>query len=272
MDKPGVIAFRDRPDVTAMDEAAAEGRRVAVIGGGLLGIEAAYGLARRGADVTLVHVVDRLMERQLDARAAALVAKALARKGVKVLFDRKTVAVTGDSHATGLAFADGASIAADLVVSAVGVRPNADLAKAAGLAVGRGVIVDDGLSASLPGFHAIGECAEHRGIAYGLVEPAHAQAEVLARRLTGEELAFNGMRLATNLKVSACRSSRPATSWRARGATRPFSTTAMRAVTASSSSRDGGSRAASWSAIARMRSGTSTSSAAASISVRRGGC
>ncbi len=202
MDKPGVIAFRDRPDVTTMDEAAAEGRRVAVIGGGLLGIEAAYGLARRGADVTLVHVMDRLMERQLDARAGALVAKALARKGVKVLFDCKTVAVTGESHATGLAFADGTAISADLIVSAVGVRPNADLARAAGLAVGRGVIVDDELAASLPGFHAIGECAEHRGVAYGLVEPAHAQAEVLARRLTGEEAAFTGMRLATNLKVS----------------------------------------------------------------------
>ncbi len=202
MDKPGVIAFRDRPDVTAMDEAATERRRVAVIGGGLLGIEAAYGLARRGADVTLVHVMDRLMERQLDARAAVLVAKALSRKGVKVLFDRKTVAVTGAERATGLAFADGSTLSADLIVSAVGVRPNADLAKAAGLAVGRGVIVDDHLAASLPGFHAIGECAEHRGIAYGLVEPAQAQAEVLARRLTGMDAAFTGMRLATNLKVS----------------------------------------------------------------------
>jgi nitrite reductase (NADH) large subunit len=202
MDLPGVIAFRDLPDVALMEAAAAEGGRVAVIGGGLLGIEAAYGLARRGADVTLVHVMDRLMERQLDPRGAVLVAKALARKGVKILFGRETVAVTGDDRATGLAFADGSSIAADLVVSAVGVRPNADLARAAGLAVRRGVIVDDGLAASLAGFHAIGECAEHRGVAYGLVEPAYAQAEILARRLTGEEAAFDGMRLATNLKVS----------------------------------------------------------------------
>ncbi len=131
-----------------------------------------------------------------------LVAKALSRKGVKVLFDRKTVAVTGAERATGLAFADGSTLSADLIVLRRRCAPNADLAKAAGLAVGRGVIVDDHLAASLPGFHAIGECAEHRGIAYGLVEPAQAQAEVLARRLTGMDAAFTGMRLATNLKVS----------------------------------------------------------------------
>ncbi len=202
MDKRGVITFRDLPDVAVMERAAAEGRRVAVIGGGLLGIEAAYGIARRGADVTLVHVMDRLMERQLDARAAALVASALARKGVKVLLGRNTVAVTGGERATGLAFADGSSITADLVVSAVGVRPNADLARAAGLDIGRGVVVDDRLMTSQPGIHAIGECAEHRSLAYGLVEPAYAQAEVLARHLAGEDAAFEGMRLATNLKVS----------------------------------------------------------------------
>ncbi len=202
MERKGVITFRDLPDVALMEEAASQRQLVAVIGGGLLGIEAAYGLARRGADVTLVHVMDQLMERQLDARAAALVAKALARKGVKVLFDRKTVAVTGAESATGLAFADGTSIAADLIVSAVGVRPNADLAQAAGLVVGRGVIVDDRLATNVAGFYAIGECAEHRGLAYGLVEPAYGQAEVLARHLVGEDAAFSGMRLATNLKVS----------------------------------------------------------------------
>jgi len=202
MDNAGVIAFRDLPDVAAMEAAALAEKRVAVIGGGLLGIEAAYGLAKRGAVVTLVHVMDRLMERQLDARAAALVARALERRGVRVLLGRKTVAVTGDAAATGLAFAEDPPLAADLVVCAVGIRPNADLARAAGLETGRGVLVDDGMAASRPGFHAIGECAEHRGIAYGLVEPAYAQAEALARRLAGEAACFEGMTLATNLKVS----------------------------------------------------------------------
>jgi nitrite reductase (NADH) large subunit len=202
MDKDGVIAFRDLPDVATMEAAAADKRRVAVIGGGLLGVEAAYGLARCGADVTLVHVMDRLMERQLDAPAAELLRKALGRRGVKVLLKRRTVAVTGDSRADGLAFADGGHLSAELVVCAVGIRPNADLAKAAGLAVNRGIVIDDHMAASLPGFHAVGECAEHRGVAYGLVEPAYAQAEALARRLCGEAAGFEGMTLATNLKVS----------------------------------------------------------------------
>jgi nitrite reductase (NADH) large subunit len=202
MDLPGVITFRDLPDVATMEAAAIADRRVAVIGGGLLGIEAAYGLAKRGARVTLVHVMDRLMERQLDARAAALVRKALERKGVRVLLERRTAAVTGQDAAAGLAFDDGSAIAADLIVCAVGIRPNVALAQAAGLAVKRGIVVDDGLEASLPGFHAIGECAEHRGMAYGLVEPAYAQAEVLARRLAGEDAAFDGLVPATNLKVS----------------------------------------------------------------------
>ncbi|MGL5137014.1 MAG: NAD(P)/FAD-dependent oxidoreductase, partial [Beijerinckiaceae bacterium] len=202
MDKKGVIAFRDLPDVATMEAAAIGQHRVAVIGGGLLGVEAAYGLARRGADVTLVHVMDRLMERQLDAPAADILRKALAARGVKVLLGRQTVAVTGGDHADGLVFADGEQLAADLVVCAVGVRPNADLAKAAGLAVNRGIVVDDRMGASLAGFHAIGECAEHRGIAYGLVEPAYAQAETLARRLAGEGAVFEGLTLATNLKVS----------------------------------------------------------------------
>ncbi len=202
MDKPGVITFRDLSDVAAMEQAAVRGQRVAVIGGGLLGIEAAYGLAKRGADVTLVHVMERLMERQLDAAAANLVKKALAARNVKVLLTHQTLEVTGEEIADGLLFADGTRLQADLVVCAVGIRPNADLAKTAGLAVNRGIIVDDALRTNITGFHAIGECAEHRGIAYGLVEPAYAQADILARQLAGERVNFEGMVLATNLKVS----------------------------------------------------------------------
>jgi nitrite reductase (NADH) large subunit len=202
MDKAGVITFRDLPDVAEMEKAAVRCQRVTVIGGGLLGIEAAYGLAKRGADVTLVHVMERLMERQLDAPAAALVAKALAARGVKVLLNTQTVGVTGDGQATGLAFADGTTLTADLVVCAVGIRPNADLARGSGIIVNRGIVVDDHMETSVPGIYAIGECAEHRGIAYGLVEPAYAQAEALAKNLTDQTAAFDGMVLSTNLKVS----------------------------------------------------------------------
>lgn len=202
MEKSGVITFRDLEDVSMMETAALAHQRVAVIGGGLLGIEAAYGLAKRGAKVTLVHVMDRLMERQLDAPAAMLVRKALERKGVKVLLNAQTREVTGQEKVTGLAFADGSTMSADLVICAVGIRPNADLAQQAGLDVKHGIIVDDAMATSVARFHAIGECAEHRGIAYGLVEPAYAQAEVLAQRLIGNPENFEGMVLATNLKVS----------------------------------------------------------------------
>lgn len=202
MDKPGVITFRDLDDVATMDQTIARKQSVAVIGGGLLGIEAAYGLAKRGAKVTLVHVMDRLMERQIDKRAASLLKRALERRGIKVMLQAQTVAVIGDGQASGLAFADGSMLAADLVVCAVGIRPNDALAGAAGIATNRGIIVNDAMTSSLPFIHAIGECAQHRGIAYGLVEPAYAQAEVLAANLAGDTVCFDGMVLATNLKVS----------------------------------------------------------------------
>jgi nitrite reductase (NADH) large subunit len=202
MDLPGVMSFRDLSDVAAMAEAGATGARVAVIGGGLLGIEAAYGLAKLGAKVTLVHVMDRLMERQLDPAGALYLKRAIAARGIAVRLESQTLAVTGETAADGLAFKDGTHLPADLVVCAVGIRPNAALAASAGLQVNRGIVVDDQMRASLPGFYAIGECAEHRGVAYGLVEPAYAQAEALARHLTGQPAAFEGMVLATNLKVS----------------------------------------------------------------------
>jgi nitrite reductase (NADH) large subunit len=201
-DLPGVMTFRDLGDVALLDAAAKVGLRVAVVGGGLLGIEAACGLARRGADVTLVHVMDRLMERQLDVPAAASLRRAVERRGVKVRLGMASVAVTGETAATGLAFGDGTALAADLVVFAVGIRPRAGLARAAGLAVNRGIVVDDHMQASASGIHAIGECAEHRGVVYGLVEPAYAQAAVLADRLCGGSARFGGMVPATNLKVS----------------------------------------------------------------------
>ncbi len=202
-DLPGVATFRDLADLAAMREAAGARRRVAVIGGGLLGIEAAAALATLGAAVTLVHRMDRLMERQLDARSASFLKRTVEQRKVEVRLNLETVAVAGETRATGLVFADGGRLAADLVVVAVGVRPNVELARAAGLAVNRGVVVDQGLTASRPFVHAIGECAETAGEVCGLVEPAYQHAVVLARRLAGEDDArYVAAPPATHLKVA----------------------------------------------------------------------
>ncbi len=201
-DLPGVIAFRDLEDVSALERAAADGQRIAVIGGGLLGIEAAYGLAKRGADVSLIHVMDSLMERQLDGPAAAILKRAIERKGVKVLLAKSSRAITGGAKVEALEFNDGTALACDMVVFAVGIRPNMALAKAAGVAVNRGIVVDDALQAAYRGVYALGECAEHQGHVYGLVEPAYQQAKVLAAHLAGAPAAYGGTLLATNLKVS----------------------------------------------------------------------
>ncbi len=202
-DKAGVITFRDHHDVDAMTFAARRGARAVVIGGGLLGIEAAYGLARAGARVTLVHLMDRLMERQLDDQAAAFLKRDVERLGIEVLLEAETRTIHGNAKAEAVELADGRVLPADMVVMATGIRPNGDLARAAGLTVNRGIVVDDGLATSDPDIHAIGECAEHRGLVYGLVEPAYEQARVLAGRLAGDDTtAYDGSVVATNLKVS----------------------------------------------------------------------
>ncbi|MFG1361146.1 NAD(P)/FAD-dependent oxidoreductase [Xanthobacter pseudotagetidis] len=203
MDLPGVHAFRDLADVTALLAAARiAGTRAVVIGGGLLGLEAAAGLAGAGVDTTLVHLMDRLMERQLDAPAAALLRQAVEARGVKVELSAFSAAVGGDGRVEGLKLKDGRTLPADLLVVACGVAPNGDLARAAGLEVGRGVKVDDRLATSDPAIFAIGECCEHRGVTYGLVAPAYEQAAVLARRLAGEDARYEGSVVSTNLKVS----------------------------------------------------------------------
>jgi nitrite reductase (NADH) large subunit len=199
---PGVLAFRDIEDVDSITRAAHPGARAVVIGGGLLGVEAACGLAKVGVKVTLVHLTDRLMERQLDPRAAAMLKRAVEKKGVKVLLNVATARFIGDRYVKAVEFSDGRTVAADMVVVAVGIKPNAELAAAAGLAVRRGIVVDDRLSTSAADVFAIGECAEHRGICYGLVEPANEQARVLAERLAGEEVEYGGSVNATNLKVA----------------------------------------------------------------------
>jgi nitrite reductase (NADH) large subunit len=201
-DLAGVHTFRDSRDADVLLGLAAKKQRVVVVGGGLLGLEAAYGLARAGAKVTLVHLMDRLMERQLDAPAAALLKSLVERKGIEVLLEASTAAIHGDRRVEGVELADGRRIAADAVIFAAGIRPNVALAKEAGLAVNRGIVVDDAMQTSAPGIFALGECAEHRGTCYGLVEPAYDQARVLARHLAGGKATYQGSVVATNLKVS----------------------------------------------------------------------
>jgi nitrite reductase (NADH) large subunit len=201
-DLPGVQTFRTRTDVSAMLLRTSGKMRAVVIGGGLLGLEAAYGLKKAGAEVTVVHLMDRLMERQLDQRSAAMLKAALEALGINVLLNAESVAVQGRRKVGGLRLADGRVVDCDLVVMAAGIRPRAGLARLADLTVNRGIVVDDQLQTSAADVYAIGECAEHRGVCYGLVEPAYEQAHVLARHLGGEETSYKGSLLATNLKVS----------------------------------------------------------------------
>jgi nitrite reductase (NADH) large subunit len=198
----GVNTFRDSRDVDLLLTLAASKKRVVVIGGGLLGLEAAYGLAKAGAPVVLIHLMDRLMERQLDAPAAALLKSLVELKGIEVLLNANTARILGEARVEGVELTDGRRIDADAVIFAAGIRPNIALARDAGISVNRGVIVDDHLQTSVPNIFALGECAEHRGICYGLVEPAYEQAGVLAQHLSGRSCAYDGSVVATNLKVS----------------------------------------------------------------------
>ena len=198
----GVHTFRDSRDVDLLLSLAARKKPVVVIGGGLLGLEAAYGLAKAGAPVTLLHLMDRLMERQLDASAAGLLKSLVERKGIAVELNANTARIHGTSRVEGVELADGRRIEADAVVFAAGIRPNTKLAREAGLTVKRGIVVDDVMQTSAPGIFALGECAEHRGVCYGLVEPAYEQARVLARHLSGRNAVYQGSVVATNLKVS----------------------------------------------------------------------
>ncbi len=198
----GVHTFRDSRDVDLLLTLAAAKKRVVVVGGGLLGLEAAYGLAKAGAPVTLVHLMDRLMERQLDAPAAALLKSLVEPKGIDVLLNANTARIVGEARVEAIELIDGRRIDADAVIFAAGIRPNVALAREAGIPVNRGIIVDDQLQTGAAGIFALGECAEHRGVCYGLVEPAYEQARVLAQHLAGRTAAYRGSVVATNLKVS----------------------------------------------------------------------
>nr|WP_256469839.1 MULTISPECIES: FAD-dependent oxidoreductase [unclassified Bradyrhizobium] len=201
-DLAGVHTFRDTRDVDLLLTLAAVKKRVVVVGGGLLGLEAAYGLAKAGAPVTLLHLMDRLMERQLDLPAADLLKTLVERKGIRILLNASTARIHGEGHVEAVELADGSRIEADAVIFAAGIRPNVALAKDAGIAVNRGIVVNDEMQTASPDIYALGECAEHRGICYGLVEPAYEQARVLARHLAGRPASYQGSVVSTNLKVS----------------------------------------------------------------------
>jgi len=182
---PGVLAFRDIQDVESMLEAARNHKHAVVIGGGLLGLEAANGLQRQGMSVTVVHVTDTLMNQQLDKPAAQLLQRALEDKGLKFMLNAQTAEIVGTDRVTAVRFKDGSEIPADLVVMTAGVRPNIELAKSAGLHCDRAIIVDDTLQTYDPRIYAVGECVQHRSATFGLVAPIWDQARVCGAHLAG---------------------------------------------------------------------------------------
>ena len=201
----GVIGFRTIQDTEFMIETADRYQKAVVIGGGLLGLEAARGLMDRGMEVEVVHLMPSLMEQQLDAPAAKMLKKDLEAQGMKFLMEKQTTEIYGNERVEGIKFSDGTSVECDLVVMAVGIRPNIQLAKHAGLDVNRGIIVDDHMQTSIPSIYAVGECAEHNGITYGLVAPLYEQGTALAAYLTGAKTTgYQGSILSTQLKVAGC--------------------------------------------------------------------
>ncbi|MGE0628747.1 MAG: nitrite reductase large subunit NirB [Hyphomicrobiaceae bacterium] len=202
-DLAGVLTYRDLDDVHAMLLAAKSRGRVVVIGGGLLGLEAAAGLKEQGMEVTVVHLAPTLLERQLDAAAGHLLQKAVEARGIRVLTGANTKALAGDGKVEAVQLEDGTEIPADLVIMAVGIRPNAGLAKDAGIEVGRGIIVDPIMRTSDPSIYALGECVEFNKQTFGLVAPLYDMAGVLASHLAGDATAaFNPSATATKLKVT----------------------------------------------------------------------
>ena len=202
-DKQGVIGFRDIADVDAMLAAAKSYKSAVVIGGGLLGLEAANGLMKQGMDVTVVHLLDALMERQLDKPASALLKRSLEERGMKFLMQASTAEILGDGRVSGVKFTDGSQVDADLVVMAVGIRPNMALAQQAGLHCERGLVVNDTMQTFDPKIYAVGECVQHRGMCYGLVAPLFEQAKVVANHLAEMGIArYEGSVTSTKLKVT----------------------------------------------------------------------
>ncbi|MBB6446586.1 nitrite reductase large subunit NirB [Bacillus benzoevorans] len=202
-DKKGVAAFRNIEDCEKMIEYSRSYRKAAVIGGGLLGLEAARGLLNLGMKVDIVHLADYVMERQLDSTAGKMLQKELEQQGMNFLLGKQTTEIFGEHDVEGLRFSDGEEIQADLVVMAAGIRPNIQLACESGIHVNRGIVVNDFLETNIPHIYSVGECAEHRGVVYGLVAPLYDQGQVLAKRICAlEGSPYEGSVLSTKLKVS----------------------------------------------------------------------
>jgi len=202
-DLAGVVGFRDLDDVDTMLQAARVGRHAVVIGGGLLGLEAANGLLRRGMDVTVVHLTGSLLNQQLDGDASLLLKSALERRGLRIQLGVQTERILGNGKVEGVRFMDGCEVPADLVVMAAGVRPNVALARAAGLHVERAIVVDDTLQSYDPRVYAVGECVQHRKATFGLVAPIWEQARVCAAHLAGlGHRRYVQQATATKLKVT----------------------------------------------------------------------
>lgn len=203
LDLPGVLTFRDLGDVATMLDAASKYRKAVVIGGGLLGLEAANGLMKQGMQVTVVHLLDLLMERQLDRQAAALLKASLEARSLRFLMEHQTEAILGQERVCAVRFTGGQELPADLVIMAVGIRPNIQLARDAGLYCERGIVVSDTMQTYDPRIYAVGECIQHRGQTYGLVAPLYEQARVCANHLAGPGFAdYYGSLLSTTLKVT----------------------------------------------------------------------
>jgi len=204
-DLPGVVAFRDLEDTTAMVEAAGKpGSKAVVIGGGLLGLEAAAALRLRGMEVTVLHIASHLMERQLDPAAGYLLKKDLEKRGITVLLEASTKEIIGNGRAEQVTLADGTELPCDIVVMAVGIRPAVKLAQDSGIPCGRAIKVDAQMRTETPDVFAVGECVEYNGTLFGLVAPLYDQAKVLAKTLLGEPETFAMRELSTKLKVTGC--------------------------------------------------------------------
>lgn len=202
LNKEGVYAFRTIADTQALLARSGAQTKAIVIGGGLLGLEAARGLQVQGCDVKVIHIMDRLMERQLDPIGGGYLKLSMEKLGVQVLLGKSTEAILGNGHVTGIRFKCGLELPADLIVVAAGIRPNVQLGREAGLEVKRGIVVTDHLETSHPDIYAVGECAEHNGTVYGMVAPLFEQGKVLAARMTGNDgPQYVGSTMATKLKI-----------------------------------------------------------------------
>jgi len=202
LDAPHIFVMRTIDDCAKIQAAVTPGTRALVLGGGLLGLEAASGLRALGAEPTVIHLMPTLMEMQLDTEGGRALQRRIEAMGITVRTGARAVAAYDDETGRGIELAGGERIAGDVIVVCCGIRPNVELAREAGLAVERGIVVDDGLQTSDPAIFGVGECVQHRGAMYGLVEPLWEQCAILADRLTGRRAAYAGSRVGTKLKVA----------------------------------------------------------------------